>query len=66
MTTLTDRLHNQARIVPIAPPRRVVKVTPQDGGALLVEQADGNTFTIPGDAEHEPLRAFIVYTMLAD
>jgi len=62
MSTITDRLYAQARVVPIKPENRVKTVRKLDSGALEVTQYSGQVFTIePTDTLFQ---AFIIYTVL--
>ena len=62
MSTLSQQLYAQARIIPIQPQNRVKTVTKLSNGALRVEQHSGNVFEIA--PEEEQFQMFLVYMML--
>ena len=64
MSTLTDRLMADTRIVPIRRQNRIKTVTKLEGGSMLVTTHSGQTYTIAAD--DETLQAFAVYTVLAE
>lgn len=61
---IADRLHAQARIVPVKPANKITKVTKLADGGLQCVQASGNTFTISKD--DPDFQAFAIYSIVID
>lgn len=64
MNTIANRLHAQARIVPIQPQNRVRQVEKLADGGLRVTLHSGESFEL--DKGDELFQAFVVYTVLAE
>lgn len=62
MSTLSDRLYAQARIVPVSKPNQVKAITKLSSGALRVEQRSGEVFEVA--EEDEMFQAFVVWMIL--
>lgn len=62
-TRRVGSLDIETRVNPIREGNRVRKIWKLEGGAMRVEQYNGNTYVIPG--EEIEMQVFIVYSMLA-
>lgn len=64
MSHISERLHAQARVIPIKPENRVREVVKLDSGALRVVLHSGVDYVIEKD--DAMFQAFVVYTVLAE
>jgi hypothetical protein len=62
MSTLTDRMYAQARIIPVSAPNRVKTITKLENGNLRIEQQSGNVFDVSKDDPE--FQVFVVYMVL--
>jgi hypothetical protein len=59
---VADRLHAQARIIPIKPENKVKTVCKNANGGLSVTLVSGESYDI--GAEDDMFQAFVIYTVL--
>lgn len=61
---IADRLHAQARIIPVSQPNKVKNITKLEDGAMRVEFYSGKVSVLSQD--DEIVQAFVVYSVLGD
>jgi hypothetical protein len=64
MSSVADRLHAQARIIPVSQPNKVKNITKLENGAMRVEFYSGKVSVLSQD--DEIVQAFVVYSVLAN